>query len=156
MRHKAWITGLVGLAIAIGLPATARAETTKEQNKLLAKRAAEADAYRKIAECVNGLMINSSTYVRDFVAESDVIQSRRPEMDGACAVTVLIVAKDRDSRTTHCRGDMQRARIDADTSSCPLHCTGELEQRCTPPQIHHRGGLQQVALQIRPMIEGFL
>ena len=44
------------------------------QNKLLSKRAAEADAYRKLAECVNGLQITSNTFVRDFICESDVIR----------------------------------------------------------------------------------
>ncbi|MBK9120282.1 MAG: LPP20 family lipoprotein [Phycisphaerales bacterium] len=46
-----------------------------EQNKLLSKRAAEADAYRKLAEAVYGLQINSTTYVRDFVTESDDIRT---------------------------------------------------------------------------------
>lgn len=45
------------------------------QNKLLAKRAAEADCYRKLAETVNGVKLNSSTYVRDFVTESDEIRT---------------------------------------------------------------------------------
>jgi len=45
------------------------------QNKLLAKRAAEADAFRKLAETVNGVRVNSQTHVRDFVTESDVIQA---------------------------------------------------------------------------------
>ncbi len=45
------------------------------QQKLLSKRAAEADAYRKLAECIKGLQITSETDVKDFVAESDVIQT---------------------------------------------------------------------------------
>ncbi|QOJ13669.1 MAG: hypothetical protein HRU75_03005 [Planctomycetia bacterium] len=45
-----------------------------EQQKLLARRAAEADAYRKLAETVYGIEINSRTYVKDFVAESDDIR----------------------------------------------------------------------------------
>jgi hypothetical protein len=53
-------------------------ELLDEQKKLLAKRAAEADAYRKLAEVVYGLQINSRTFVQDFVAESDDI---RTEMD---------------------------------------------------------------------------
>lgn len=48
---------------------------SREKNKLLAKRAAEADAYRKLAEAVYGLEINSQTYVKDFVAESDDIRT---------------------------------------------------------------------------------
>jgi hypothetical protein len=45
-----------------------------EQNKLLAKRAATADAYRKLAETVYGIQLNERTYVRDFVTESDDIR----------------------------------------------------------------------------------
>jgi hypothetical protein len=60
-------------------PAVGQVPDVKEaQNKLLAKRAAEADAYRKLAECVNGLQIRSDTFVKDFVTESDTIQT---EMD---------------------------------------------------------------------------
>ena len=70
----------IGL-LAVGLvtaPALAQVDTESAQKKLLSKRAAEADAYRKIAECIKGLQITSDTYVRDFVAESDTI---RAEMD---------------------------------------------------------------------------
>ncbi len=45
------------------------------QNKLLAKRAAEADCYRKLTERIMGLRINSETLVRDFVTESDTIET---------------------------------------------------------------------------------
>lgn len=45
------------------------------QNKLLARRAAEADCYRKLAEAVYGVQLNSSTTVRDFVTESDEIKT---------------------------------------------------------------------------------
>jgi len=61
-------------AAILALPAVVTAQAV-EQNKLLAKRAAEADAYRKLAECVNGLQITSETYVKDFVTESDTIQT---------------------------------------------------------------------------------
>jgi hypothetical protein len=50
-------------------------DITAEQGKLLARRAAEADAYRKLAETVYGLQLNSRTTVRDFVAESDEIRA---------------------------------------------------------------------------------
>ncbi len=59
--------------VAIGLTAVA-GPATEAQNKLLAKRAAEADCYRKLAEAVYGIRINSETYVRDFVAENDEIR----------------------------------------------------------------------------------
>ena len=75
--------GLSIAAVLMALPAFAWAQDVADaqqtaQRKLLSKRAAEADAYRKLAECIRGLQITSSTYVRDFIAESDVIQA---EMD---------------------------------------------------------------------------
>lgn len=62
------LAGWAGLATA--------QDITNEQQKLLSKRAAEADAYRKLAEAVYGLQINSRTYVRDFVTESDDIRGQ--------------------------------------------------------------------------------
>jgi len=47
----------------------------KAQAKLMAERAARADAMRKIAERIRGLHITSETFVKDFVAESDQIQA---------------------------------------------------------------------------------
>ncbi|MBN1488319.1 MAG: hypothetical protein JXA69_00250 [Phycisphaerae bacterium] len=71
------------LSAAIGLslmaPALAQVDTKEAQNKLLSKRAAEADAYRKLAECIKGLQITSDTYVRDFVTESDTIHAEMDE-----------------------------------------------------------------------------
>ncbi|MGD8450547.1 MAG: LPP20 family lipoprotein [Phycisphaerae bacterium] len=69
---KAAVVAVVGL---LGLFSAAGQDITAEQQKLLAKRAAEADAYRKLAEMVYGLQINSRTYVQDFVTESDEIRS---------------------------------------------------------------------------------
>lgn len=45
------------------------------RDKLLARRAAQLDAYRLLAERVTGLRVNAQTYVRDFVAQSDVIDT---------------------------------------------------------------------------------
>ncbi|MBN1341708.1 MAG: LPP20 family lipoprotein [Phycisphaerae bacterium] len=75
MKPRSWLAGLAGIGVVAGFCLPAMAEVTAAQNKLLAKRAAEADAYRKLAECIQGMQINSSTYVKDFVTESDVIQS---------------------------------------------------------------------------------
>ena len=49
--------------------------TAKGQQKLMAERAAKVDAYRNLAERVKGLRIDANTYVRDFVAESDQINT---------------------------------------------------------------------------------
>lgn len=67
---------LVG-ALALGLtaPVWAQVDTANAQKKLLSKRAAEADAYRKLAEVVKGMQITSDTYVKDFVCESDMIHA---------------------------------------------------------------------------------
>jgi hypothetical protein len=45
------------------------------KQKLLARRAAELDAYRKLAEIIKGFHIDSKTVVRDFVCESDEINT---------------------------------------------------------------------------------
>lgn len=65
-----------GVAILFAaMPVLAQDAARQAQNKLLAKRAAEADCYRKLAESVYGVQINSETYVKDFITESDVIRA---------------------------------------------------------------------------------
>jgi len=66
--------GVLGM-MAWLTPAFGQDPASQAQNKLLAKRAAEADAYRKLAETIKGVQINSETYVRDFVTESDTIRA---------------------------------------------------------------------------------
>ncbi len=57
------------------LPGSAGAELTAQQ-RLMAKRAAKADALRNLAEMVYGVQINSKTKVKDFITESDTIRAR--------------------------------------------------------------------------------
>jgi hypothetical protein len=57
-------TTTIGLLCLLGAAAAAAQDVAAEQQKLLAKRAAEADAYRKLAEVVYGMQINSRTYVQ--------------------------------------------------------------------------------------------
>lgn len=119
------------LAVALLLPAPqgARAQDAQKdaQNKLLAKRAAEADAYRKLGETIQGLQITSDTHVRDFVAESDEIRAEydnfvrgvrfgKPKWDseGTCAieaeVTVAKVIEELKSiHQRHYKGDKLKA-----------------------------------------------
>lgn len=44
------------------------------QKRLMAKRAAVTDAYRQLAEAVNGVQVFAETTVHDYVVESDVIR----------------------------------------------------------------------------------
>ena len=70
-KNKLWI---LTAALTATTQALAQQAVSDAQNKLLAKRAAEADCYRKLAECVYGLRLNSQTLVKDFVTESDTIK----------------------------------------------------------------------------------
>ncbi len=69
---------LLCAAILTGSTALAQDSVSHQrlaQRKLLAYRAARADAIRKLAERINGLNITSETTVADFVAESDTIET---------------------------------------------------------------------------------
>lgn len=119
--HKLLIP-VLGLLLAGAVVAGAQ-DISKEKSKLLAKRAAEADAYRKLAEAVYGLQINSRTYVKDFVTESDDIRAEVDTFvkgirlgtptwydDGSCEipaeVTVAKVVETlREAHRRHYRGD---------------------------------------------------
>lgn len=46
------------------------------QARLLGEKAAISDAYRQIAEIVYGVRVNSTTIVKDFIVESDVIKTK--------------------------------------------------------------------------------
>jgi hypothetical protein len=45
------------------------------QKRLMAQRAAKADAYRQLVEVINGVHVSSQTIVKDFVTESDEIKT---------------------------------------------------------------------------------
>jgi hypothetical protein len=76
--------------------------------KIQAKRAAEIDAYRKLAERLIGVHVTSSTTVKDFVLESDEIRARAAAIikgakptkieyettDGSCEVTMQVKIAD--------------------------------------------------------------
>lgn len=76
MRNRCVGLALAGVAV-LGIHSSAWSQNlaSDAQNKLLARRAAEADCYRKLAESVYGLRLTSDTYVRDFVTESDQIRA---------------------------------------------------------------------------------
>ncbi len=72
VRVLGLITGC--LMVCTGIT-NGQSDVSDAQNKLLARRAAEADCYRKLAEAVYGVQLTSDTFVRDFVAESDQIKT---------------------------------------------------------------------------------
>ncbi len=74
-RNRALVVLAAVFGLGAAVPGWAQDATTDAQNKLLARRAAEADCYRKLAETVYGVRITSDTYVRDFVMESDEIRA---------------------------------------------------------------------------------
>jgi len=60
---------------AVGNAAIDSTGANAAQAKLMAKRGAELDARRKLAEQLTGLMITSKTNVRDFITQSDEIKT---------------------------------------------------------------------------------
>ena len=113
--RNAVIGSLALLAFTVSVYAQ---DVADAQKKLLAKRAAEADAYRKLAETVYGLQLNSRTYVKDYVTESDTIRGELDEFirgirlgqpvyydDGSCEVPaeVTVATVVETLRRTHDR-----------------------------------------------------
>lgn len=122
-RWRRLVASAVVAACAWVTPTMVAQDGASEVQKLLAKRAAEADAYRKLAEAVYGLQINSTTRVRDFVVESDQIKGdvdtfvrgiRLGEPvyleDGSCEVpaevtVAKVIQTIRDAHSTAYKGD---------------------------------------------------
>ena len=124
IRRSCILTILAGIsALATAAPALAQSAVTDAQNKLLARRAAEADCYRKLAETVYGVKLTSDTYVRDFVTESDEIRTAVDEIvkgirlgppryydDGVCEVdaevdVAKLVTRIKEVHKTHYHGN---------------------------------------------------
>jgi hypothetical protein len=105
MHTRIIYLGAFVILLAMFSPVSA-AELTAQQ-KLLAKRAAQVDAYRQLGEQIKGLRIDSTTIVKDFVTESDEIRTQmrafikgmkpvdtRYYDDGTCEVDVEVTIKE--------------------------------------------------------------
>ncbi|MEP0845786.1 MAG: hypothetical protein HRF50_03070 [Phycisphaerae bacterium] len=118
-----------GLLLILGIEFAAAQASAPEQARLMARRAAEADAFRKLAESVYGIRLNERTYVRDFVAESDEIHGELDAFirgvrlgepayyeDGVCEVPAeLRVPEMLEALRSAPRGDDAEAQVsDAD------------------------------------------
>lgn len=66
------------------------------QGKLLAKRAAEMDARRALLEQIKGVQIDSNTYVKDYLTQSDSIRS---QIDGLVKGAQIIATRFNDDGT---------------------------------------------------------
>lgn len=82
-------------------------EDSEGLRKIRAKRAAEMDAYRKLAERIMGVQVYSGTTVKDLVLKSDTIQARVAQVvkgakpvsvtylsDGSCEVAMQLKIAD--------------------------------------------------------------
>lgn len=110
-RRKALMLGILLAAQSLapaGLTQSAKAATPAKpmsqvtippQQKLMAKRAAELDAYRQLAERIMGLKVDANSTVRDMVTDSDRVATSLDQMikgvrfgaireyeDGSCEV----------------------------------------------------------------------
>lgn len=123
--RKTLLTVTCGMVVA-AMTVAAGADQLTAQQKALAKRAAEVDCYRNLAERVMGLQINSETLVRDFVTESDIIETSvdtfikgirlgKPMFyeDGTCVIRgevtyEKVIAELKKIHSAHYKGDRVR------------------------------------------------
>ena len=83
---------LGGKGKVLHIPAIFRKHPPAE--RLKAKRAAELDAYRKLMERIYGLNITSTTTVKDFVTESDVVRTHLEGQLKGARITSVVYAED--------------------------------------------------------------
>jgi hypothetical protein len=75
-KEKGVINWSKGVAQATGIGAPPESMYGKPSARPMALRAAKLDAYRNILEVIRGVRIDSTTIVKDFAIQSDVIMSK--------------------------------------------------------------------------------
>ncbi|MBU1149429.1 MAG: LPP20 family lipoprotein [Proteobacteria bacterium] len=74
--NKGMVNWTEGTMEAIGIGAPPERYIGKPQARPNALRAAQVDAYRNLLEVINGVRVDSTTVIRDFMTESDVINTQ--------------------------------------------------------------------------------
>jgi len=76
MGNRGVVNWTDGYVEAVGIGAPPQRNIGTPQARPMALRAAQADAYRNLLEVINGVRVDSTTTIRDFTVESDVINTQ--------------------------------------------------------------------------------
>jgi hypothetical protein len=76
VANRGMVNWTEGTMEAIGIGAPPERYIGKPQARPNALRAAQVDAYRNLLEVINGVRVDSTTVIRDFTTESDVINTQ--------------------------------------------------------------------------------
>jgi hypothetical protein len=74
--NKGSVNWTDGYIEAVGIGAPPQRNIGTPQARPMALRAAQVDAYRNMLEVVNGVRVDSTTTIRDFTVESDIINTQ--------------------------------------------------------------------------------
>jgi len=74
--NKGSVNWTDGYIEAVGIGAPPQRNIGTPQARPMALRAAQVDAYRNLLEVVNGVRVDSTTTIRDFTVESDIINTQ--------------------------------------------------------------------------------
>jgi hypothetical protein len=74
--NKGSVNWTEGYIEAVGIGAPPQRNIGTPQARPMALRAAQVDAYRNMLEVVNGVRVDSTTTIRDFTVESDIINTQ--------------------------------------------------------------------------------